>query len=76
MRWLNGTPGFFFEVDDNTAGMGPDALRVWEFKPNWSTPLSSTFGLDLQPNYTMTVASFFPARRAARMPIVDALAHV
>ena len=25
---------------------------------------------------TMTVASFFPARRAARMPIVDALAHV
>jgi putative ABC transport system permease protein len=25
---------------------------------------------------TMTVASFFPARRAARMPIVDALSHV
>jgi putative ABC transport system permease protein len=25
---------------------------------------------------TMTVASYFPARRAARMPIVDALAHV
>lgn len=54
----NGTPGFFFEVDDNTAGMGPDAMRVWEFKPNWTTPLSSTFGLNLQPNYTMTVSSF------------------
>jgi putative ABC transport system permease protein len=25
---------------------------------------------------TMTIASYFPARRAARMPIVDALAHI
>jgi ABC-type lipoprotein release transport system permease subunit len=25
---------------------------------------------------TMIAASWFPARRAARMPIVDALAHV
>jgi len=54
----NGTPGFFFEVDDDTAGMGPDAMRVWEFKPDWVTPASSTFGLGLQPNYTLTVSSF------------------
>jgi ABC-type lipoprotein release transport system permease subunit len=25
---------------------------------------------------TMSLASYFPARRAARMPIVEALAHV
>ena len=25
---------------------------------------------------TLVVASWFPARRAARMPIIDALAHV
>jgi subtilisin-like proprotein convertase family protein len=53
-----GTPGLFFEVDDNTAGMGADALRVWELKPNWTTPASSTFGVNGQPNYTVTVASF------------------
>lgn len=54
----SGTPGFFFEVDDNTAGMGADAMRVWEFKPDWATPANSTFGLGLQPNYTLTVSSF------------------
>ncbi len=53
-----GTPGLFFEVDDDTAGMGPDAMRVWELRPNWTTPLSSTFGVNGQANYTVTVASF------------------
>ncbi|MBP7686751.1 MAG: DUF11 domain-containing protein [Thermoflexales bacterium] len=53
-----GTPGLFFEVDDNTAGMGADALRVWELRPNWTIPAASTFGISGQPNYTVTVASF------------------
>ncbi len=57
-----GTPGFFFEVDDSSF-IGPsDALRIWEFKPNWTTLASSTFGLNGQANYTLTVAAFTPLK--------------
>ncbi|HEY4723867.1 MAG TPA: hypothetical protein VII92_18575, partial [Anaerolineae bacterium] len=53
-----GTPGFFFEVDDGAFIPPADALRIWEFKPDWTTPASSTFGLNGQANYTLTVTSF------------------
>jgi len=58
---LTGTPGLFFEVDDSgfTPGLGPtDTMRVWEFRPDWSNSLSSTFGIAGSPNYTLTVAPF------------------
>lgn len=55
-----GTPGLFFEVDDSSF-IGPnDAMRIWEFKPNWVTPASSTFGISGSPNYTLNVAGFTP----------------
>jgi subtilisin-like proprotein convertase family protein len=54
----NGTPGFFFEVDDATWIPPNDAMRIWEFRPNWVTPASSTFGISGQPNYTITVPAF------------------
>lgn len=38
-------------------------------------PLAYAAGL-IAMLVTMTIASYFPARRAARLPIVDALAHV
>jgi hypothetical protein len=57
-----GAPNLFAEVDDGAAfGLGPDdAMRLWEFRVDWSQPMSSTFGVALQPNYTLTVAPFTP----------------
>ncbi len=53
-----GTPGIFVEVDDNTFGFPTDQIAIWEFRPNWTNPALSTFGLSGQPNYTLTVAAF------------------
>ena len=53
-----GAPGLFFEVDDNSYGMGADAMRIWKFHVDWTTPANSTFGLSSQPNFTLPVASF------------------
>ncbi len=55
-----GTPGLFFEVDDQafTSALGPDAIRVWEFRANWVTPAASTFGVGGDPNYVLTVANY------------------
>ena len=55
-----GAPNYFAEVDDSSY-IGPtDAMRLWEFKVNWTTPASSTFGINGQPNLTLPVASFTP----------------
>lgn len=56
-----GAPNYFFEVDDSTAspGLGPnDAMRVWKFHVDWTTPANSTFGVNGTPNYTLTIAPF------------------
>ncbi|MBI5880348.1 MAG: carboxypeptidase regulatory-like domain-containing protein [Chloroflexi bacterium] len=54
-----GTPGLFLSVDDDVFnGLGADAARVWEFRPNWANPPASTFGINGNPNYTLPVASF------------------
>ena len=56
-----GSPNYFFEVDDSTAspGLGPnDAMRIWKFHVDWTTPANSTFGVNGTPNYTLTVAPF------------------
>jgi hypothetical protein len=38
----SGTPGFFFMTDmTDSAG----SLQIWEFKPNWTTPANSVFGV-------------------------------
>ncbi len=56
-----GAPNYFFEVDDSTAspGLGPnDAMRIWKFHVDWTTPANSTFGVNGTPNYTLTVTPF------------------
>lgn len=55
-----GTPGFFVSVNDDATNpdLGADALRVWEFRPNFADPASSTFGSYGEPNDTLPVASF------------------
>ncbi|NTU62156.1 MAG: carboxypeptidase regulatory-like domain-containing protein [Chloroflexi bacterium] len=56
-----GTPNYFFEVDDSTIspGLGPnDALRIWKFHVDWTTPANSTFGVSGTPNYTLTVSPY------------------
>jgi uncharacterized repeat protein (TIGR01451 family) len=52
-----GTPGFFFMT--TPAG----TLQIWEFKPNWSAPASSIFGVGAghTSNYTLTVATYTDA---------------
>jgi len=55
-----GAPNYFAEVDDNSMGdLGAvDAVRLWEFHTDWITPTASTFGVNGQPNITLTVAPF------------------
>ncbi len=58
-----GTPGYFAEVDDSSFGFPTDQLALWEFRVNWTTPSSSTFGLAGQPNTIFappTLAAFTP----------------
>ncbi len=35
-----GAPNYFLEVDDNlgTPNLGADAMRIWKFQVNWTTP--------------------------------------
>ncbi len=47
-------PNYFVEVDNGS----PDAMRIWEFAVDWTTPANSTFGLANQPNHILPVASF------------------
>ncbi len=54
-----GAPNYFMESDDDiAAGLGPDALRLWEFHVDWAVPTNSTFGVNGQPNAVLPVSSF------------------
>jgi len=56
-----GAPNYFAEVDDNAEIPGPggsDALRIWKFHVDWTTPANSTFGLGGQPNSVTPVTDF------------------
>jgi hypothetical protein len=53
-------PNYLAEVDDST-WIGPtDALRLWSFHVDWTNTANSTFGINGQPNSTLTVANFVP----------------
>ncbi len=55
-----GAPNYLAEVDNST-GIGPaDAMRLWKFHVDWANTLSSTFGINGQPNVTLPVADFVP----------------
>jgi hypothetical protein len=53
-----GTPNFFAEVDDSTWIPPNDAMRIWEFRADWTNPADSSFGVGGQPNYTLNTAAF------------------
>ena len=55
-----GSPNYFAEVDDSSSIPPDDAMRLWEFRVNWTTPANSTFGLSGQPNVVLPVASLTP----------------
>jgi uncharacterized repeat protein (TIGR01451 family) len=55
-----GAPNVFAEVDDAASIPPNDAMRLWQFHVDWTNPLSSTFGINGQPNTTLTVAAFNP----------------
>jgi hypothetical protein len=38
-----GAPNTFIEMDDNSSGVYPDQLQVWNFHTDWATPANSTF---------------------------------
>ena len=59
-----GAPDYFAEVDSqiNSPTLGADAMRLWKFHVDWSTPANSTFGVAGQPNYTLPVATWVPAQ--------------
>jgi hypothetical protein len=56
----SGAPNLFAEVDDNSIPDlgGLDALRLWKFQVDWSNPISSTLGVNGQPNTIIPVAPF------------------
>lgn len=63
-----GTPNYFVEVDDSS-WIGPnDAMRLWEFHVDWTTPSNSTFGLSGNPNATLAVAGFNPLSTGIPQP--------
>ena len=55
-----GAPNYFAEVDDDgvSPALGPDALRIWKFHVDWTTPANSTFGVNGTPNYTVPVSAY------------------
>lgn len=55
-----GAPGYFAEVDEASASAGwpVDAMRLWQFRVNWTNPVSSTFGLSSLPNNTLMVTPY------------------
>ncbi len=57
----DGSPNFFMSWDDTAwAGDPADTIRLWEFDVDWHTPLSSTFGLNGQPNEQLATANVDP----------------
>lgn len=59
-----GSPNYFAEVDSqiNTPSLGADALRIWKFHVDWTTPTNSTFGLSGNPSFTLPVAMWTPSQ--------------
>jgi hypothetical protein len=57
-----GAPNYFAEIDSeiNTPSLGPDAMRIWEFRVDWANPTNSKFGLDGEPNAILPVAMWNP----------------
>ncbi|MBP7688632.1 MAG: carboxypeptidase regulatory-like domain-containing protein, partial [Thermoflexales bacterium] len=53
-----GSPAYFFEVDDSSWIAPSDAIRMWKFHVDWTTPANSTFGLASQPNFVLPTANF------------------
>jgi len=46
-------------VDDSSWILPADALRIWQFHVDWTTPANSSFGLTgFQPNDTLNTAAF------------------
>lgn len=52
-----GTPGFFFM--SSPAG----TMQIWEFKPDWTTPANSVFGVGAghTANYSLSISSYTDA---------------
>ncbi len=69
----SGAPCPFTEWDDST-WIGPsDALRIWNFHVDWTTPANSYFGVSgspFTPSYTLTTADINPAICASE-PCID-----
>jgi hypothetical protein len=55
-----GSPNYVVEVDDSSYLPPSDALRLWKFHVDWTTPANSTLGLSGQPNSVLPVADFTP----------------
>lgn len=61
-------PGLFAEWD-NAPILGPDdAVRLWDFAVNWTTPANSTFGIALEPNHTVVTADVDPGISSVPQP--------
>jgi len=56
----SGAPCPFMEWDDSTWIAPSDALRIWNFHVDWTTPANSYFGSSLAPNYTLNTADVDP----------------
>jgi len=61
-----GAPNYFLEVDDGGWIPPNDAMRIWKFHVDWTTPANTTFGLNGQPNYVVQVAEWTPVCPSTR----------
>lgn len=59
-----GAPGYFAQFTANEFGDPADALVVWEFRPNFTTPASSTFAQ--RADSPVAVAAFDPRAPSSR----------
>jgi hypothetical protein len=61
-------PGLFAEWD-NAPILGPDdAVRLWEFVVDWTTPANSTFGIGFEPNNVVETADVDPSISSVPQP--------
>ena len=66
----SGAPCPYMEWDDSTWIAPSDALRIWNFHVDWTTPANSYFGSSLAPNYTLATADVNPSI-CASSPCID-----
>ena len=67
----SGAPCPFAEWDDSS-WIGPsDALRIWNFHVDWTTPANSYFGASLAPNQTLVTADVDPTLCDASPACID-----